>query len=163
MLHTGARPCPPTPFVHTQSVWPLLQLPPGFAANLAALTVLATRGCTVYSDELNHASIIDGTRLAGRAGATTRVYRHCDYDHLEALLRSPPPTEQRRLIVTDSLFSMDGDVADLKRLAALRQAYGALLLVDEAHATLVLGKTGGGAVQAAGVEREVGKWWLVIC
>ncbi|MGO9456114.1 MAG: aminotransferase class I/II-fold pyridoxal phosphate-dependent enzyme [Acidimicrobiales bacterium] len=104
--------------------------PTGFAANLGALSVLGGLGGRILSDELNHASIIDGCRLAR---AEVSVYRHADPDHLEALLGRPGPPA---VVVTDSVFSMDGDVAPLTELAAACRRHGALLLLDEAHAVL---------------------------
>jgi 8-amino-7-oxononanoate synthase len=103
----------------------------------------------VFSDALNHASLVDGARLAARAGAAVHVYRHCDAGHLGALLAASPA--RRKLILTDSLFSMDGDFAPLAALAALRAAHGAFLLVDDAHATLVCGRGGEGGAAGAGV------------
>ena len=104
--------------------------PSGFMANLGVLSVLAGPGVTVLSDELNHASIIDGCRLAR---ADVRVYRHADLDHLAALLAEAPG---RAVVVTESVFSMDGDAVDLAALSALCTRHGALLVVDEAHAVL---------------------------
>ena len=104
--------------------------PTGFAANLGALSVLGGLGGRILSDELNHASIIDGCRLAR---AEVAVYRHADPDHLEALLARPGPPA---VVVTDTVFSMDGDVAPLAGLAAACRRHGALLLLDEAHAVL---------------------------
>lgn len=112
---------------HTQSA---LVFPNGFAANLGVLSVLGREDVTIFSDELNHASIIDGCRLA-RAKAV--VYRHCDLNHLADLLRAAPG---RKIVVTDSVFSMDGDVAPLSELAKLCANHGALLILDEAHAVL---------------------------
>jgi len=126
----------------------------GFSANLAVLGALARDPAVdVLSDELNHASIIDGARLAARGRIHT--YRHNDLRHLEALLQKLRRPGRRQLVVTDSLFSMDGDFADLKGLAALRGRYGFLLALDEAHATLVCGPSGGGAAEAAGIEGAV--------
>lgn len=90
-----------------------------------------------------------------RSGANLHVYRHNDLAHLEALLRDAPPSA-RKLVVTDSLFSMDGDFADLAGLAALKRRHGFLLVVDEAHATLARGEQGGGAAEEQGVAHEVG-------
>jgi 8-amino-7-oxononanoate synthase len=104
--------------------------PTGFAANLSVLSVFGTEGAHVFSDELNHASIIDGCRMA-RAEAT--VFPHRDLDHLDALLRA---SDRRPLIVTDTVFSMDGDRADLEALVDLAERHRALLVVDEAHAVL---------------------------
>jgi 8-amino-7-oxononanoate synthase len=105
--------------------------PTGFAANLGVLGVLGGPGVRVYSDELNHASIIDGCRLSR---AEVVVYRHRDLGHLEELLDAQP--EMPSLVVTDSVFSMDGDVAPLEPLVALCTRRGALLVIDEAHAVL---------------------------
>jgi 8-amino-7-oxononanoate synthase len=119
-----------------------LLFPTGFAANMAVMSALAAGDVAVFSDELNHASIIDGIRLASRSGGQFRgeqhVYRHNDVGHLREQLRSSRCA--RKLVVTDSLFSMDGDLAPLKELADLRREEGFLLVVDEAHATLVFGE-----------------------
>jgi 7-keto-8-aminopelargonate synthetase-like enzyme len=104
--------------------------PTGFAANLSVLSVFATDGAHVFSDELNHASIIDGCRAA-RTEVT--VFRHQDLDHLEKLLKA---SSGRPVIVSDTVFSMDGDVADLTGLVDISRRYGALLVLDEAHAVL---------------------------
>jgi 8-amino-7-oxononanoate synthase len=108
--------------------------PTGFAANLGALSVLGGPGVQVFSDELNHASIIDGCRLSR---SPVVIYRHRDVEHLEHLLLSAPPdTTTPRLVVTDTVFSMDGDVAPTEDLLALCERHGALLVLDEAHAVL---------------------------
>ncbi|HEY5809576.1 MAG TPA: 8-amino-7-oxononanoate synthase [Povalibacter sp.] len=107
-----------------------LVFPTGFAANLGVLSVLGGPDVTVFSDELNHASIIDGCRLAK---ATTRIFRHGDMNHLEALLKESPG---RSIVATDCVFSMDGDIAALPELATLCARHDALLIVDEAHAVL---------------------------
>ena len=134
-----------------------LLFPTGYAANVGAVTALMAGGggCVVFSDELNHASIIDGARLGARAGAETRVYRHSDLGHLDRLLGESAQEGKRALVVTDSLFSMDGDFADLRGLAALKRKHGFLLAVDEAHATLVCGETGAGAAEMMGVADSV--------
>jgi 8-amino-7-oxononanoate synthase len=104
--------------------------PTGFAANLGVLTAFGGADATVLSDELNHASIIDGSRLAR---AQVRVYRHRDLDHLaDHLADCPGPT----IVVTDTVFSMDGDCVDLDGLVELTARHGALLVLDEAHAVL---------------------------
>jgi 8-amino-7-oxononanoate synthase len=123
----------------------------GYLANLGAIGAIAGPGDAVFSDELNHASIIDGCR-ASRADVV--VYRHCDTEHLERKLRRHDG-EGRRLIVTDSVFSMDGDVAPLAEIVELAREYDAQILVDEAHATGALGEGGRGAVAAAGLQDEV--------
>ncbi|KAG7673146.1 hypothetical protein Ndes2526B_g03440 [Nannochloris sp. 'desiccata'] len=142
-----------------------LLFPTGFAANLAIVSALASAGdVDIFSDELNHASIIDGARLGKRGDGSTQlhIYRHNDMAHLDSLLRGTLTTASRtsnkrrkQLVVTDSLFSMDGDFADLQGLAALKKKHGFLLAVDEAHATLVCGPNGEGAVASAGVEDSV--------
>jgi 8-amino-7-oxononanoate synthase len=137
---------------HTGSESALL-FPTGFAANLSVLTSLAGPDTAVFSDERNHASIIDGCRLARQRGARVSVYRHADVDHLDRLLGASDAP--RKLVVTDTVFSMDGDVAPLEALVGLRARHGALLAIDEAHAMLVFGETGGGAAQAAGVREEI--------
>lgn len=107
-----------------------LVFPSGFAANIGVLSTFGTQGTTVFSDALNHASIIDGCRLAK---ADTVIYRHADSEHLESLLRSTPG---RKVVVTDAVFSMDGDVAPLEDLARLCMRHDVLLVLDEAHAVL---------------------------
>ena len=125
----------------------------GYLANIGVIGALAGAGDTVFSDELNHASIIDGCRLSR---AEVVVYRHRDVEHLAWSLRKHARRDgSRALIVTDSVFSMDGDVAPLEDIAELAGSYGARLMVDEAHATGNLGPGGRGAVAEAGLEGEV--------
>jgi len=123
----------------------------GYLANLGTIGALAGPGDTIFSDELNHASIIDGCR-ASRAEVV--VYRHLDTDHLERCLREHDG-RGRRVIVSDSVFSMDGDVAPLARIVELARAYGARTIVDEAHATGALGEGGRGAVAQAGLQGKI--------
>jgi 8-amino-7-oxononanoate synthase len=122
----------------------------GYLANAGVVAALAREGDVVFSDALNHASIVDGCRLAR---AETFVYRHLDVDHLEWGLRQ---AEGRgSLIVTDGVFSMDGDVAPLAEIVDLARRHDARVMVDEAHGTGVLGSGGRGTVAAAGLESEV--------
>lgn len=123
----------------------------GFAANTGALAALVGPGDTVYTDRKNHASLLDGCRLSR---ADVRAYPHNDPLELERLL-ARAPRSGRRLIVTDSLFSMDGDLAPLPALADLAERYDAMLMVDEAHATGVFGTWGRGVAEQQGVERRV--------
>ena len=122
----------------------------GYLANTGVISALARPGDVVFSDALNHASIVDGCRLAR---ADTFVYDHRDMDHLEWGLSQ---AEGRgSLIVTDGLFSMDGDVAPLEDIVELANAYDARVMVDDAHAIGSLGPGGRGAVVAAGLEDEI--------
>ena len=122
----------------------------GYLANIGVITTLAGSGEVVFSDELNHASIIDGCRLAR---AETFVYRHADIEHLAWGMRQADG--RGSLIVTDSVFSMDGDVAPLAEIVELAHRHGVRVVVDEAHGTGCLGPGGRGAVAEAGLEDEV--------
>jgi 8-amino-7-oxononanoate synthase len=127
----------------------------GYLANIGVIGALAGPGDTVFSDALNHASIVDGCRLSR---AQVVVYRHLDTEHLDWSLRrhgAGRDGQGRRLIVTDSVFSMDGDVAPLWEIVELAQAHRARVMVDEAHATGILGPGGRGAIAEAGLEGEI--------
>jgi 8-amino-7-oxononanoate synthase len=130
-----------------------LLAPTGFSVNLAVATSLASPETAIFSDELNHASIIDGCRLAKRNGATLEVYDHADPDDLAAKLEASDA--ERKVIVTDSVFSMEGDLAPLPELVELKRDHDALLIVDEAHGTLVFGERGAGASEALGVNDAI--------
>ncbi len=129
----------------------------GYAANVGIIPALAGPGCTVYSDALNHASLIDGARLSR---ADVRVFRHNDPAHLEALLAKPvedPPLPSPlfpapRLVVTEGVFSMDGDLSPLDRIIPLARRFGASIMVDDAHGTGVLGEGGRGTASHFGVD-----------
>jgi 8-amino-7-oxononanoate synthase len=118
----------------------------GFLTNVGVLTALLGRNDVCFADRLNHASLIDGMRLAG---VNWHRYRHKDLDHLSGLLEKTP-VSGRRIIVTDSVFSMDGDIAPLEGLAELAAQYEAVLVVDEAHAVGVLGPGGAGLCRSYG-------------
>ena len=127
-----------------------LVFPTGYHANIGAVTALVRAGDAVFSDQLNHASLIDGCRLSG---AAVHVYAHGDVTALEDLLRRSEA--RHRLIVTDSVFSMDGDLAPLPEICDLADCYDAFVLVDDAHGTGVLGETGAGAVEHFGLHGRV--------
>ena len=122
----------------------------GYSANLGVITSLAGKNDIIFSDKLNHASIIDAIILSR---AEFRRYPHKDIKNLESLLKRDN-IFRRRLIVTDTVFSMDGDLAPLPELAYLAKKYNCLLYIDEAHATGILGKTGKGALEYFGIEDD---------
>ena len=123
----------------------------GYMANMGLLTAVAEKDDVIYSDALNHASIIDGCRLSR---AQVEIFPHRDTDALETLLKKRKQF-RRRFIKTDGVFSMDGDLAPLPRLTELATAYSAQLIVDDAHGTGVLGSRGGGTAQHFGLEGKI--------
>jgi glycine C-acetyltransferase len=121
----------------------------GFNANLGTIPVLVGKGDIIYSDELNHASIIDGCRLSR---AEIKAFPHLDMKALEELLKADAALDCRKLVVTDGVFSMDGDIADLPALAGLADKYGCVSMVDDAHGEGVLGSHGRGIVDHYGLH-----------
>lgn len=119
----------------------------GYVANLSLLTTLAGAGDVIFSDQLNHASIIDGARLSR---AEVAIYPHADTDALDVMLSASAASH--KIIATDAVFSMDGDIAPLKALLELAERHDALLLVDDAHGLGVWGPEGRGSVQALGLR-----------
>jgi len=124
----------------------------GYAANVGLLVALLGKDDVVFSDTLNHASLIDGIRLSR---ARKEIYPHRDLNYLERALRLHEGESCRKLIVTESVFSMDGDVADVRAMNKLAERHGAGLVVDEAHATAVQGPDGAGIVAEARLTSEV--------
>ena len=123
----------------------------GFAANAGTVSALLGKGDLILSDELNHASIIDGARLSR---ADIKVFPHRDVKALERLLEETREVK-RRLVITDGVFSMDGDVAPLPAIAALARAHGAIMMIDDAHSSGVLGRAGRGTVDHFDVHGQV--------
>jgi 8-amino-7-oxononanoate synthase len=130
----------------------------GYQANATLIPALIGAGDAIFSDALNHASLVDGCRMAKAGGAQVGIFRHLDLEDLTHQLkawRATSPAHGLALVATDALFSMDGDAADLPALVSLCQQQGALLLVDEAHASGLLGSDGAGLAQAQGVQGQV--------
>lgn len=123
----------------------------GYAANIGTIQAIVGRGDTIYSDRLNHASIVDGAILSR---ARLIRYPHNDFMALRTLLENDR-SSGRRLIVTDGVFSMDGDIAPLQELVAIKREFNALLMVDEAHATAVMGEHGRGSAELLGVAEDI--------
>jgi len=115
----------------------------GFAANAGTVSAILGKEDFILSDELNHASIIDGARLSR---AKIKVFRHKDVDHCEELLKEVAGEPGRKLVITDGVFSMDGDIGPVDKLAPLAEKYGAIMMVDDAHASGVLGRNGRGSI-----------------
>ncbi len=121
----------------------------GYQANLSVISTLFNEKDVIFSDELNHASIIDGCRLSK---AKIFVYRHNDMNHLEDILQSTDG--RRKVIITDGVFSMDGDIADLPQICYLAERYDAIVIVDDAHSTGVLGVNGAGTESHFGLKND---------
>jgi glycine C-acetyltransferase len=124
----------------------------GFTANAGTVSSILGKGDFILSDELNHASIIDGARLSG---AKIKVFRHKDADHCEELLKEVENEPGKKLVITDGVFSMDGDIGPVDKLALLAEKYGAIMMVDDAHASGVLGRNGRGSVDHFGMHGKV--------
>jgi len=122
----------------------------GYLANVGVIAALCDRDTAIFADRLNHASVVDGVRLSG---AQARRYRHRDLDHLAELLEKS--NAARKLIVTDSIFSMDGDTAPLPELVELKDRYGALLVLDDAHGGGVFGAHGEGYAHELGLADQI--------
>ena len=135
-------------FKHTEAV---VVFQSGFTANAGTVSSILTKEDVVVSDELNHASIIDGCRLSR---ATIKVFPHKDVDAARRILRDLPPA-QRRILITDGVFSMDGDLGPLPALCAAAEEYGAIMMVDDAHASGVFGRNGRGTIDHFGVHGRV--------
>ncbi len=124
----------------------------GFAANAGTVSAILGKEDFILSDELNHASIIDGARLSR---AKIKVFRHKDVAHCEELLKEIANEPGHKLVITDGVFSMDGDIGPVDKLAALAEKYGAIMMVDDAHASGVLGRNGRGSVDQFGMHGRV--------
>src|SRR6476661_6814000 len=135
-------------FKHTEAT---LTFQSGFTANTGTIGALMEEGDAIISDELNHASIIDGIRLSK---AKRYIYRHSDMNHLEEQLKAAQDA-RTRLVITDGVFSMDGDICKLPDIVALAERYGAATFVDDAHSSGVLGANGRGSVNHFGLDGRV--------
>lgn len=124
----------------------------GFTANAGTVSAILGKGDLIISDELNHASIIDGCRLSR---ADIRVFPHKDTDALEKILTETRALPGKKLVITDGVFSMDGDIAPLPKIVELASHYGAIMMVDDAHASGVLGKSGRGTIDHFGLRGKV--------
>ena len=124
----------------------------GYQANVGILSALYGEGDVIFSDKLNHASIVDGLLLSG---AKFFRFRHNDMTHLESLLGKERPKFKHALIITETIFSMDGDRPDLKSLVGLKERFDCAIMVDEAHATGIFGKNGSGVVEEDGLTDKV--------
>jgi len=135
-------------FKHVESV---VVFQSGFAANAGTVAAVLTKDDAIVSDELNHASIIDGARLSK---ATIKVFPHKDVEAARKIMKDLPPA-QKKILITDGVFSMDGDLGRVAELSALAEEYGAIMMVDDAHASGVFGKNGSGTVDHFGCHGRV--------
>ncbi len=129
-----------------------IMFPCGYSGNIGVISALCGPGDIVINDSANHASIFDGCRLSG---ATIKVYMHNNMKHLEKILKALPAEQQGRLIITDGVFSMHGDLAPLDQIVALAKAYNCRLMVDDAHGLGVVGATGRGTIEHFHCEGNV--------
>jgi glycine C-acetyltransferase len=126
-----------------------LVYPTGYGANLGAITAVADKNSTIFSDELNHASIIDACRLSG---SNVMVFRHNDADHLQELMRH---AEDRKVIITEGIFSMDGDIAKLREICAIAKDHDAITIVDDAHGDFIFGPGFSGVPAKLGADVDI--------
>jgi len=126
-----------------------LVYPTGYGANLGAITAVADKNSTIFSDELNHASIIDACRLSG---SHVMVFRHNDADHLQELMRH---AEDRKVIITEGIFSMDGDIAKLREICAIAKDHDAITIVDDAHGDFIFGPGFSGVPAKLGADIDI--------
>ena len=124
----------------------------GYQCNLGVVSALVNRDDVIFSDKLNHASIIDGMRLSG---TPFYRYKHFDYENLEDLLKKHRKEHKKAIIISESVFSMDGDIADLKKLVELKNKYNCYLMVDEAHAFGIFGNNLAGIADEAGILNDI--------
>ena len=136
-------------FKHAEAA---LMFQSGFAANAGTVAAILDEADVIVSDRLNHASIIDGARLSR---AQIKVFEHKDADHADRLLRETKTADRRQLLITDGVFSMDGDIAPLPDLVEVAERHGAIMMVDDAHASGVLGEAGAGTVAHFGLHGRV--------
>jgi glycine C-acetyltransferase len=126
-----------------------LVYPTGYAANLGVVMTIADKSSTIFSDELNHASIVDACRLSG---ATTIVFRHNDTDHLEELMRR---SQGRKIVITEGIFSMDGDMGNLSEIQSIADHHDAITVIDDAHGDFIFGPTFSGIPAKVGVNFDI--------
>ncbi len=137
---------------HFKNVEACVVFQSGFAANAGTVSAILGKEDFILSDELNHASIIDGARLSR---AKIKVFRHKDAAHCEELLNEVEIEPGHKLVITDGVFSMDGDIGPVDKLAALAEKYGAIMMVDDAHASGVLGRNGRGSIDHSSMHGRV--------